>query len=309
MNSKLLIIILLLVAMAFSGCQTKVPEQYKDDVCASTCYVELQRGLDQKAIDFYKENKELFDQVEKPVCRNYREVGVTENDINTYFCNKNQTGISSPLSACNGCDTFCDCQLKDGRYLIPIINDMMKEIDKQATANEPQGKYVGTMNAEYFLIKIPSDIQSINKLLIPGTGRFNTDAKNSLLNITIYAFDVNEAVLSSEKIPSCFIEGKEEVKISNMLKINSKTTIYGPKLIEGYAAWNNIVFNPPIVLPDGFEYYIKISGIDMYVVTSSSSENNYYYSMIIDNEEYIYNSHEACALRTKAPDDIDITIN
>jgi hypothetical protein len=312
MNAKFLIVILLFSMLVFSGCSAKIPAQYKDDVCASTCYIKLQKGMDPKAIDFYKENKALFEQVEKPMCRNYRDIGVSEKDIDAYFCNEIQTGVESDLTACNGCDTFCDCKLKDGRYLIPSIYDLLSQIDKEAAeaaANAPEGNYVGTMNSEYFLIKIPSDIQSINKLTIPGTGSFNTDATNSVLNLTIFAFDVSNVRLSDDKSLRCFIDGEEEVKISDMLKINEKTIIYGPKLIVGYDAWNNVEFSPPIVLTTGYKYYIKISGIDMYAVKSSSTENNYYYSMIIDGQEYIYNSHEVCALRTKAAQNVDITIN
>lgn len=124
MNYKILILFLIVGMIAITGCTTGVPEQYKNDVCASTCYPQLTSGIDPKAVTLYNEHRDIFDQIEKPVCRNYRNLGVTEEQITEFYCNASITGIARALPECNGCDTFCDCQLKDGRYLDMIVYNM-----------------------------------------------------------------------------------------------------------------------------------------------------------------------------------------
>lgn len=124
MNKILLFALILCVALV-SGCASvSVPKEYKDNPCSSWCYVQINDGIDPKAVDFYKENKELFKEIEKPVCRNLKELGVTQEFIDAYSCNESQEVLSATFPSCDGCDTFCDCQLKNGSFLNQIVWDM-----------------------------------------------------------------------------------------------------------------------------------------------------------------------------------------
>lgn len=121
--------------MLVSGCSIKIPEQYKDHSCVNFCYITESDGIDSTFISLYNQEKELLNQIEKPVCRNYRELQGGEKAAEL-LCMKTEPdkGIIMPIMPmsppCEGCDTFCDCQMKNGKY----VSDLYSEIfgtDKQ----------------------------------------------------------------------------------------------------------------------------------------------------------------------------------
>lgn len=261
-------VLLLFAVMIFvSGCGSPVPAKYKDNKCSSLCYPSL-NGIDPKAVEMYKQNKAIFDQVDMPVCRNLRELNWTEQQIKDLACSGQTVSLTG---TCNGCDTFCDCQLKDGRYLVPIVYGLWKQTD--IPPNTTQDKTSGLMNSGLpFVIKVPSNQKSIKSVAISGSGKagFNT------ANITIYAFNLTAQTLSDDKASGCYILGKDKVLIKNVWLVNSEQILYGPTLLTGSENWSNIHFANEITLPQGLDVFVQVSGIDINYHKSATTEGNYY---------------------------------
>jgi len=264
-------VLLLFAVMIFiSGCGLTVPAEYKNNKCASTCYPSM-NGLDPKAMEIYKQDKTLFNQVEKPVCRNLRELNWSEQQIKDLACSGQQT--ATVTQTCNGCDTFCDCQLKDGRYLVPIIAEMW---DKKYNIQPTNGTIVAGQNPDY-AIKISSTQKSIKKIHISGVGD-----SNSLASVTIYAFNLTmRPTLKDELLCEVYVgkEGKAyNITTKDLFVVNSEEILYGPINVSS-ANWGNIELDKEIQLPSDLDVFVQISGIrniELGYHNSNSAEGNSY---------------------------------
>jgi len=101
---KIIFAILILSLIFLVGCN-----KYKSHPCYDSCYPPKEALNDIKS-----EDPQLYgwlQQIESPECKTFSAEQYAE------IQEAKQKGIALMMDSCNGNDTYCDCKMKDGRYV------------------------------------------------------------------------------------------------------------------------------------------------------------------------------------------------
>lgn len=93
------LIILVSICLVMTSCSA-TPKAYKDDPCADFCFEQSKHELNDQYTDTYE-------MVVAPACKKIADYDKTKKGL-----------MIRTSPTCDGEDSFCDCLLEDGTYLI-----------------------------------------------------------------------------------------------------------------------------------------------------------------------------------------------